>query len=97
MKKHTISYEVSGYDPTPVTEGKSLAVDLDAVSSPLLFGCRTGICGTCLVEVVEGYDLLPPPDAEEREVLEAYSNHPRARLACQIDVQAPITLKPLSS
>ena len=95
MTHYRVSYGVAGYEPTEVPEGRSLAIALDATISPLLFGCRTGICGTCLVEVLEGFDALPPPDDEERELLEVLSDHPRARLACQIDLRAPVTLCPL--
>lgn len=95
MNRHRVSYGVDGYAASEVKEGKSLAIELDASSSPLLFGCRTGVCGTCLVEVQQGYESLPPPDADEQELLEVLTDHPRARLACQLDVRCGIQLKPI--
>ena len=95
MSRHSIEYGVPGYPPSEVSEGKSLAIELDASRSPLLFGCRTGVCGTCLVEVQEGIEGLPPPTAEEKELLEVLTDHPRARLACQLEVRARLKLKPL--
>jgi ferredoxin len=95
MSRHSVSYGVAGYPPSEVKAGKSLAIELDASNSPLLFGCRTGVCGTCLVEVQQGYESLPPPDADEKELLEVLTDHPRARLACQLDVHCALELKPL--
>ncbi len=77
-----------------VSEGQSLSEEMDASNSPLLFGCRTGICGTCIIEVEA--DGLPPPCEDEKEILEIYSpNNPKARLACQIDVRCNIHSKPI--
>lgn len=57
---------------------------LTAQNSPVLFGCRTGICGTCLVTVT---GQVAPPDADEQEMLEVLApGIPNARLACQIDL-----------
>ncbi|WP_334848454.1 2Fe-2S iron-sulfur cluster-binding protein [Nostoc sp.] len=60
-------------------------------NSPVLFGCRTGICGTCLVEVIG--DILPP-QPDEHEMLETLAaNYPYARLACQLDVIGNVELR----
>ena len=68
-------------------QGKALLSQvLTASNSPILFGCRTGICGTCLCRV-ENLDAceLPEASADEREVLDLIaSDEPNARLACQI-------------
>jgi len=90
-----IHYEEPGYEPSTVSAGRSLSVELDATRSPILFGCRTGICGTCLVEVQAGLEQLEPPGGDEQELLDVLTDNPRARLACQIDVCCPLTLKPL--
>ena len=75
----------------PVLQPKSSG---EFANSPLLFGCRTGICGTCIVEA-EGKDI-PPPDDEERELLEVLApDNPKARLACQLNVQCDMVLHPL--
>ena len=94
MSVFKISYRESGYESSQVPAGQSLAEELDAANSPLLFGCRTGICGTCIVEV-DG-ENIPPPDDEERELLEVLApENPKARLACQLDVQCDMVLHPL--
>lgn len=57
---------------------------LTVENSPVLFGCRTGICGTCLVHV-EAEGKLAEPTAEERELLGIICpEDPNARLACQM-------------
>ena len=94
MSKFKISYRESGYESSEVPEGQTLAEELDAANSPLLFGCRTGICGTCIVEA-EGEDI-PPPSPEELELLEVMApDNPKARLACQLNVRCDMVLHPL--
>jgi ferredoxin len=71
-----------------------LSVSLTLQNSPILFGCRTGICGTCLV-IATG-DMVPP-DAAEQEVLEIFApNCPTARLACQIKPLGSLSLTRLT-
>ena len=71
---------------------------LTASNSPILFGCRTGICGTCLCRV-ENFDVcdLPEAGADEREVLDLIaSDEPKARLACQIVLDRDLILTKLN-
>lgn len=90
----TLSFPGSGYPPLRVEPGSQLSVVLDATNSPALFGCRTGLCGTCVMGVVGD---LPAPDADEREVLEIYADGvANARLACQIRVQGALVLSTLA-
>lgn len=93
-KHHVVSFFDPAYDPITIDDGELLSEVLDAKNSPLLFGCRTGICGTCVIEV-EGD--LPEPDEEEREMLEVYApDNPKARLACQIELSSAIRVRPLN-
>ena len=97
MNPHSQSYTVHfpGSDHANITIYEPLSASLTLQNSPILFGCRTGICGTCLV-IAEG-DMLPP-DSEEQEVLDllAPTRH-KARLACQIRPTGDLFLTPLSS
>ncbi len=78
-----ISFPESDFTPITLECHQSLSEHLTIQNSPVLFGCRTGICGTCLVEVIGD---IPPPQPDEQEMLETLAtNHPHARLACQID------------
>lgn len=91
-----VRFDGTGYPEVSVPAGKTLSRVLDARNSPLLFGCRTGICGTCVVEVHAGADALAPASDDEREILELYADdNPRARLACQLEVRAPLSLRAL--
>jgi len=67
---------------------------LDVTNSPVLFGCRTGICATCLVRVKQGMQYLPPLDEDESEVIEIYTDEPEnCRLACQLELLGPVELE----
>lgn len=83
------------HPPVSVKRGESLSVLLDVDNSPILFGCRTGICGTCLIEVLEvTAGELPCPDEIERESLELYApGNSKARLACQISACASMRVR----
>ncbi len=77
-------------ETVPVPAGHGLAEHLSVRNSPVLFGCRTGICGTCLSRI-EGEAL--PPDAGEREMLDIYApGLPDARLLCQVRLTGDVTV-----
>ncbi len=80
--------------PLLVPADDELSFHLDAENSPILFGCRTGICATCLSDVVDGE--VPPADQDELEILELHApDQPRARLACQLKLRGPVALRHL--
>lgn len=61
---------------TLLDAGERAGVEMEA-------GCFNCSCGACVVEVVQGGDILQPPDDEELDVLDAWSRDPdRFRLAC---------------
>lgn len=97
MSRHIIQFPGSGFADLQIATGERLSLHLTAGNSPLLFGCRAGLCGTCLIEVdVLGNGALPPPDAEEQEALTVYApDQPKARLACQICVTADLRIRRL--
>jgi ferredoxin len=67
-----------------VPEGGSLADLCDAVNAPIPFSCRSANCGTCRIDVLEGADLLLPPQDDELDVLDIFmAAPPKVRLACQ--------------
>lgn len=77
-----VSFPDTSFSSLIVDPRRSLSHCLTVDNSPVLFGCRTGICGTCLVKV-QGQAL--PPSEEEREVINLLApNSPQARLACQL-------------
>ena len=65
-------------------------VDLcDHHFAPIPFSCRSASCGTCQVDVLEGEDLLEPPNEAERELLPLLGG--KGRLACQARVRPNVT------
>ena len=84
MSNCIISFPKTNFPSLSLNFHDPLAEYLTVKNSPILFGCRTGLCGTCLVKVV---GEIPPPKAEEMELLEILAPHdPQARLACQIEL-----------
>lgn len=96
-KCHKVIFEESDHAPMNVSDGATLSEVLDSSNSPVLFGCRTGLCGTCLVRVSPlNNEKIDSPTHDERLVLETICpNEPNARLACQIRLNADIRLTPL--
>ena len=85
-----VSFPETDYQPIILEKHSHLAEHLTVQNSPVLFGCRTGICGTCLV-VIKGD--IPPPSEAEKELLEVIApNNESARLACQIDLTNDIEI-----
>ncbi|OUL32769.1 2Fe-2S iron-sulfur cluster-binding protein [Nostoc sp. 106C] len=79
-----ISFPGTDYPPINLQPHQNLSEHLTIHNSPVLFGCRTGICGTCLVEVIGD---IPLPQLDEQEMLETLApNNLGARLACQLDL-----------
>jgi ferredoxin len=94
MNAVTIHFPETDYPSVTVPKGSHLSEVFTVLNSPLLFGCRTGVCGTCLVQVKEGYEALEMPSAEEQEVLAIYSpDNPKARLACQLNIYQDVALQ----
>lgn len=85
-----IQFPNTNYQPINLEKNQKLAEHLTVENSPILFGCRTGICGTCVV-IIEGD--IPPASEEEKELLEILvPENPQARLACQIQLTNDIQI-----
>ena len=85
-----IYFPKTEFPPVIVQAHENLSEHLTIQNSPVLFGCRTGICGTCLVEVI---GEIPPPKPDEKEMLDTLAPQvPNVRLACQIDITANVEI-----
>lgn len=90
-----VSFPETEWEAIALEKHQKLSEHLTVQNSPVLFGCRTGICGTCAV-LVEGD--IPPPSEEEKEILEIVAEgNSQARLACQVDLNSDIKIKALST
>lgn len=92
-----LSFPSGAHPPIEVPRGTPLADALDRPEAPVFFGCKSGNCGTCLVEVDEAaLATLPPPSDEEKDWLETLApGNPRARLACQLKAECDLALRAL--
>ncbi len=97
MAKHRVEFPDTNFAPQEIEAGCSLAEQLTVENSPLLFGCRTGICGTCLISLDPSTGSgANPADKAEREVLEMLvPDEAHARLACQIRIQGDLKIRVL--
>jgi ferredoxin len=55
----------------------------DKLNSGIIYGCREGDCGTCLMKVVEGMENLSEPSVLEARILKEHFAGRDTRLACQ--------------
>ncbi|MBE8996754.1 (2Fe-2S)-binding protein [Nostoc sp. LEGE 12447] len=86
-----ISFPGTDYLPLTLQPHKNLSEHLTIQNSPVLFGCRTGICGTCLIEVIGD---IPPAQSDEQETLETLAaNIPNVRLACQVELTGNVQVR----
>jgi ferredoxin len=67
----------------------------EKVGSGIVYGCREGDCGTCMMEVLEGMENLNAPSVLEDKVLRENMAGKRFRLACQAQVIGDVTVNPL--
>lgn len=98
----TIEFEGVGLAADKLTDapdGGELVDICDRILAPIPFSCRSASCGTCHIDVLEGGDLLEPPNAEEADLLDILDGPPSSRLACQARVKAGpgfIRLRPMT-
>ncbi len=101
MIKRTITFIESDKAEVEIDDGSCLSEVLTIQNSPILFGCRIGICGTCLIEVVEtevvetGAQLHERTEAENEFLEEMLPSRKECRLACQININTNLKIKKL--
>ncbi len=89
-----LTFPGTAFPPLEVADGAALAEVLTPLCSPVWFGCRTGLCGTCVVRVDGDVALLPEADADEREIVELVApGVADARLACLLRARGALALR----
>jgi ferredoxin len=78
-----IVFEHSGEEFT-VPDGDPIASICEEAGVP--FACTEGVCGTCIIEVVEGMENLSPQTQEEKDFLGEENN--KERMACQCKLKS---------
>jgi len=66
----------------------------EKVDSGIIYGCREGDCGTCMMKVVKGWENLSSPSVIEEKVLQENGAQRHYRLACQAQVLGDVTVRP---
>jgi ferredoxin len=96
MRSYKICFPGASFAPLVLPERAPLSLHLTASNSPVLFGCRQGVCGACLSRVIPVAGELAPPGAHEREALDIYApEEGNARLVCQLELTADIEVEKL--
>ena len=81
-------------DEAEVSEGKELSDVIKGKGWPVAFGCEDGMCGTCIVKVLEGKENLSPMDEKEKDTLGVMGmDDGEHRLACQCKVNGDVTIE----
>lgn len=99
MTTHRVEFPGTAFAAVELPDLASLPLHLTVLNSPLLFGCRSGLCGTCLIEVEPcGGEAVVPPGAAEVEALAIYApGNPQARLACQLPLTVDVRIRKIES
>lgn len=99
MITHRIEFPGTDFPPVELPDLASLPLHLTVQNSPLLFGCRSGLCGTCLIDAEPASSAsVKAPDSAEREALDIYApGNPRARLACQLLLSSDVRIRKIDS
>jgi ferredoxin len=66
----------------------------EKIGAGLIYGCREGDCGTCLMKVEEGWNNLSTPSVVEEKILKENLAGKHNRLACQAQVLGDIVISP---
>jgi ferredoxin len=66
----------------------------EKIGAGIIYGCREGDCGTCIMEVTEGWNNLTTPSVLEEKVLKENMAGRHNRLACQAQIIGDCKIKP---
>ena len=69
-----------------VPVGANVAEVCDKENIPYPFSCRSGVCTTCLCNVLEGAECLSEKETNEQMTLEGASAKDNQRLGCQLKI-----------
>jgi len=76
-----------------VEKGSSIIDVCETEETSILFGCRDGACGACMIRVVENPENLSPMEEHEKDFLETMAAREDERLACQCKVLGDVTIE----
>ncbi len=76
----------------PANEDETLEQVADRENIGIPFGCKNGICGTCIIKIDRGMEHLSPKEPKERNTLEMFGAGEEHRLACQCHVHGDVDI-----
>jgi ferredoxin len=76
-----------------VKEGYPLIDMCEEHDTSILFGCRDGACGACMIRVRSGAEFVSKMQDDERDFLETMAAEPNERLACQCKVYGDVVIE----
>ena len=74
---------ISGDDGKEVDVEDGTPLKVTEEEFDVMFGCKDGLCGTCLIEVTEGMENLSPRTDQENDM----GLRDNWRLACQCKIE----------
>ncbi len=86
MAKAKLTFENIDKTVTVTTGTRVIEVSEQESTSGIIYGCREGDCGTCLMDVTDGWENLSQPSIIEDRVLRENLAGRHQRLACQAQV-----------
>ncbi len=90
MPKVKITTDDKTFESAP---GQNFLELCENEDTSILFGCRDGACGACLIKVLEGADNLSPMQDDEKDFLETLAAEPNERLACQCKINGDVVVE----
>ncbi|BBH53370.1 2Fe-2S iron-sulfur cluster-binding protein [Fluviispira sanaruensis] len=76
-----------------IEQGAAIIDVCETEETSILFGCRDGACGACMIRVLENPENLSPMEEHERDFLETMAAREDERLACQCKVLGDVTVE----
>lgn len=77
-----LKFKHSG-EEVEIPDGEGIAQVCEEAGVP--FACTEGVCGTCVIEILEGHENLSNPTQEEKDFLG--DDTTAERLACQCKIR----------
>jgi ferredoxin len=93
MAKAKIRFEDIGQTVT-VPAGIRVIDVSEKIGAGIIYGCREGDSGTCMMHVTEGWNNLTEPSVLEEKVLRENMAARHDRLACQAQIIGDCAVKP---
>lgn len=84
MAKLVISIDEDQTEEFDLKDGSSIAEACESAGVP--FACTEGVCGTCIIQVIDGHENLSELSDAEKDFLGDDENSSE-RLACQCCIQ----------